>query len=95
MPLTTDFKNHEAKTDKAERWNTAIHSHGWRDQHSCLSKGKNKEMKVGMDIVITESLVRARCMVNTFSYLANTAAYEVGVLATFFLTDVETEASRR
>ena len=51
-------------------------------------------MKVGMDIVITESLVRARCMVNTFSYLANTAAYEVGVLATFFLTDVETEASR-
>ena len=30
-----------------------------------------------------------------FSYLANTAAYEVGVLATFFLTDVETEASRR
>ena len=42
-------------------------------------------MKVGMDIVITESLVRARCMVNTFSYLANTAAYELGVLTIFFL----------
>lgn len=55
--------------------------------------GKNKEMKVGMDIIITESLVRTRCMVNTFSYLDNTAAYELSVLAIFFLTDVETEAS--
>lgn len=51
-------------------------------------------MKFSMDIIITESLVRARCMVNTFSYLDNTAAYELGVLAIFFLTDVETEASR-